>query len=138
MKETFGKKSSKNNSKKWKKKKKKKKRKNNKQKQTNKQKQKKKIKKQTRKEKYLKIQIWVCQNVFNKVLLAWFKFQSKIPSHSVVCVQADSMNIRNLKLGVNSVMVSYLIRYGSLLQNVTDFITKCDRIFLQNASGFLL
>ena len=49
-------------------------------------------------------------------------------------------------MGVNSVSVSYLIRYDSLLQNATDiitkcdsyFITKCDRSLLQNASGFLL
>ena len=56
------------------------------------------------------------------------------------------MNIGNLILGVNSVMVSYLICYDCLLQNATDvitkmqqtFITKCDRycklakILLQN------
>ena len=55
------------------------------------------------------------------------------------------MSNRNLIFGVNSVTVSYLIR-DSLLQNVTDiitkcdnyFITKCDRSVLQNASGFLL
>ena len=43
-------------------------------------------------------------------------------------------------------MVSYLIRYDSLLQNATEvitkcdsyFITKCNRSLLQNASGFLL
>ena len=56
------------------------------------------------------------------------------------------MSIRNLIFGVNSVTVSYLIRYDSLLQNATDvitkcdsyFITKCDRSLLQNAAGFLL
>ena len=44
------------------------------------------------------------------------------------------------------VIVSYLICYDILLQNVTDiitkcdshFITKCDRSLLKNASGFLL
>ena len=44
------------------------------------------------------------------------------------------------------VKVSYLIHYDTLLQNVTDiitkcgsyFITKCDTSFIQNASGFLL
>ena len=41
-------------------------------------------------------------------------------------------------LGVNSVTVSYLIRYDSLLQNAADIISKCDRSLLQNASGFLL
>ena len=57
-----------------------------------------------------------------------------------------SMSIDNLILGVNSVTVSYLIHYDSLLQNATDiitkcdsyFITKCDRNLLQNVSGFLL
>ena len=56
------------------------------------------------------------------------------------------MSIRNLIFGVNSVTVSYLSRYDSLLQNMTAaitkynsyFITKCDRSLLQNASGFLL
>ena len=54
-----------------------------------------------------------------------------------------SMNTGNC---VNSVTVSYLIHYDSLLQNATDittkcgsyFITKCDRRLLQNASDFLL
>ena len=56
------------------------------------------------------------------------------------------MSIRNLILGVNSITVSYLICYASLLQNATDVITKCDSFFitkrdrslLQNGSGFLL
>ena len=108
------------------------------------------------------------QNVNNEVLLAWFKFQAKIPSRSGVCVQGEwqkytppspplskdeglknighSMSIRNLIFGVNSVTVSDLICYDSLLQNVTVFITKCDSYFitkrnrslLQNASGFIL
>ena len=108
------------------------------------------------------------QNVNNEVLLAWFKFQGKIPSRSGVCVQGEwqkytppslplskeeglknighNMDIRNLIFDVNSVTVSYLIYYDSLLQNATEvitkcdscFITKCDRSLLQNASGFLL
>ena len=48
------------------------------------------------------------------------------------------MSIGNLVWGVNSVTVSYLIRYDSLLQNATDTTRKCDRSLLQNASGFLL
>ena len=56
------------------------------------------------------------------------------------------MSIGNLILGVNSVTVSYLIRYETLLQNAKDIITKCDSYFvtkchrgsLQNVSGFLL
>ena len=56
------------------------------------------------------------------------------------------MSIGNLILGVNSVAVSYLVRYDSLLQNATGiitkydryFITKCYRSLLKNASGLLL
>ena len=56
------------------------------------------------------------------------------------------MGIGNLILVVNSLTVSYLICYNSLLQNATDVITKCDSYFitkcditlLQNASVFLL
>ena len=54
-----------------------------------------------------------------------------------------NMSIGNLILGVNSVTVSYLIRYNSLLQNATYiiakynsyFIIKYDRSLLQNVSG---
>ena len=110
----------------------------------------------------------MCQNVNNEVLLAWFKLQAKIPSHSGVCAQGErenytppspplykdeglknighSMSIRNLIFGVNNVTVSDLIRYDSSLQYATDviticdsyFITKRDRNLLQSASGFLL
>ena len=56
------------------------------------------------------------------------------------------MSIRNPIFRVNSVTVSYLIRYNSLLQNAADvitkcdiyFVTKCDRCLLQNPTGFLL
>ena len=56
------------------------------------------------------------------------------------------MSIKNPIFVVNSVTVSDLIRYNSLLQNATDVITKCDRYFitkrdrslLQNTSGYLL
>ena len=41
-----------------------------------------------------------------------------------------SMSIRNLIFGFNSVSVSYLIPYDSLLQNTTDVITKCDSYFI--------
>ena len=100
------------------------------------------------------------QNVNNEVLLAWFKFQAKILSRSGVCVQGKCqkysppslplsndeglknighcVSIRNLIFGVNSVTVSYLIRYDSLLENATDVVTKCDRSLLQRASDFLL
>ena len=56
-----------------------------------------------------------------------------------------SMSIGNLILWANSVTVSYLIHYYSLLQNVADIIAKCDSCIitkceislLQNASSFL-
>ena len=113
---------------------------------------------------YFRFQTWLCQSF--EVLLAWFKFQAKIPGRSGVCVQGEwqkynppspplsknkgvrdighSMSIRNLILGANSVTGSYLLHYNSLSQNATDiitkwdsyFITKCDRSLLQNASGF--
>ena len=41
-------------------------------------------------------------------------------------------------MGVSSVTVAYLIHYDSLLQNVKDIITKCDKSLLQNASGFFI
>ena len=41
-----------------------------------------------------------------------------------------SMSIGNLILGVNSVTVSYLIHYDSLLQNVADIIRKCVSYFI--------
>ena len=88
------------------------------------------------------------QNVNTEVLLTWFRFQAKIRSSSGECVHGEwqkytppspplskdeglknigrSMSIRNLIFGFNSVTVSYLIRYDSLLQNATDVITKCN------------
>ena len=48
----------------------------------------------------------------------------------------DSINIRNLLLSVNSVPVSSLIYYDTLIQNAIDIITKCDRTLLQNVSSF--
>ena len=36
------------------------------------------------------------------------------------------------------VVVSYLVHYDTLLQNVTGIITKCEKSLLQNALGFLL
>ena len=100
------------------------------------------------------------QNVNSKVLLAWFKFQAKIPSRSGVCVEGvsqrytppspllskdegpknigHSMSFRNLIFGVSSVTVSYLIRYDSLFQNATDVIKKCDDYFSMKCDRSLL
>ena len=101
---------------------------------------------------------------FSWSLLAWLKFQTKIPSRYGVFVQGvwqkytppspllskderlRDMSTGNIISGVNSVTVSYLIHYDSLLQNAADiiikcdsyFITKCNRSLLQNTSGFLL
>ena len=48
------------------------------------------------------------------------------------------MSIGNLILGVNSVVGSYLVCFDSLLQNVTDIITKCDRRLLQKHVRFFI
>ena len=48
------------------------------------------------------------------------------------------MSIGDLILDVNSVTLSYLIRYDSLLQNPTDIITKCDSCFITKCDGSLL
>ena len=119
------------------------------------------------KDRCFRFQNWVYQNVSNEALSAWFKLQAKIPTCSEVLRKSDwntpvsptplfkdkglkdirhNMSTGNLILVVNSVTVSYLICYNSLLQNATDvitkcdsyFITKCDRSLLENASGFLL
>ena len=44
------------------------------------------------------------------------------------------MSIGSLILGVNSVMVSYLICYDSLLQKAADIIQNATAILLQNAT----
>ena len=87
------------------------------------------------------------------LMKSWFKFQEKIPSRSWVRFQEEwspsfpalskeerlkdighIMSIGNLILGVNSVTVSYLIRYESLLQNATDIFTNATANLLQNMS----
>ena len=117
------------------------------------------------KDRCFRFQNWVYQNVSNEALSAWFKLQAKIPTCSEVLRKSDwntpvsptplfkdkglkdirhNMSTGNLILVVNSVTVSYLICYNSLLQNATDVITKCDSYFfskcdrslLQNASTF--
>ena len=62
----------------------------------------------------------------------------RLPKQEILRDIEYSMSIGNLVRGVNSVTVSYLIRYDSLLQNATDTIRKWDRSLLQNASDFLL
>ena len=85
---------------------------------------------------------------WNMRLGEWQKYNPPSPSlfkDGGIKNIGHSMSIRNLVFGVNSVTVSYLIRCNSLLQIVTDvitkcdsyFITKCDRSLLQNAA-FLL
>ena len=99
------------------------------------------------------------QNISNEIVLAWFKFQAKIPRCSGVCFQEEwqkyplssplskekglrdighIMSIRNLILGFNSVTASYLIRYDSFhkmgqlfyYKMRQRFIIKCVRFFI--------
>ena len=97
------------------------------------------------KDRCFRFQTWLCENVSNEVL-AWLKIQAKVPSHSGAWAQGEwqkntysserlknighSMSINSLSLGVNSVTVSYLIQYDSLLQNSTDIVTKCISYFI--------
>ena len=86
------------------------------------------------KDRYFRFETW---SISNEV----FKYQAKFSSRSGVCVLGEwlkytlpssplfkdeslrdighSMSIENLIWGVNSVTVSHLIHYGSLLQNAT-------------------
>ena len=81
----------------------------------------------------------VCQNISEEVLLTESKIQAKIPSHSGDCILGEGQHGTRPR-------VSYLIHYGTLLQNATDvitkcdsyFITKCDKSLLQNVLVFLL
>ena len=41
-------------------------------------------------------------------------------------------------VGVDSVTLSYLAYYGSLSQNATDIITKCDGLFITKCNRNLL
>ena len=99
------------------------------------------------KDRCLRFQAWIYQNVSNEFLSAWFKFRAKIPTHAGVCVKGEwqkytrlflplsknevlkdighSISIGNLTLDVSSVTVSCFIHYDTSLQNVTDIITKC-------------
>ena len=99
------------------------------------------------------------QNVDNEVLLAWFKFQAKIPTRSGACLQGEwqkytppstplskdeglkntghSMSIRNPIFGVSRVTVSYFIRYDSLLQNATGILLQNATVLLQNVTVLL-
>ena len=69
----------------------------------------------------------MCQNVSNEVLVALFKYVSPSPLLSKDEGLSDighSMSIGNLILGVNTVTVSYLIYYDSLLQNATAILSQ--------------
>ena len=100
------------------------------------------------------------QNVNNEVLLAWFKFQAKIPSRSGVCVQREwqkytspspplskdeglkniehSMSIRNLIFGVNIwfVLTVYYKMWQMLLQNATEVYYKMRQVFYHKMRQF--
>ena len=82
------------------------------------------------KDRCFRFQNWGYQNVSNEVISAWFKFQAKIPTCSPLFNDeglkdiGHKINIGNLILAINSVMVSYLICYKSLLQNAADVYYK--------------
>ena len=67
----------------------------------------------------------VCQNVSEEVLLTQPKIQAKIPNHSVDCVlgecQLNALSLMVKGLGIFRI-VSYLIHYGTLLQNATAIL----------------
>ena len=101
---------------------------------------------------YFRFQTWEGQHVSKKHLLTGLKFQVKIQRHSEACVQRGgqlsskeeglrqiehNMSVvlgtrtqGNLFLKVNSVTVSYLVHYDTLLQNATDIIAICDSCFI--------
>ena len=91
----------------------------------------------------------MCQSVSNEVWLAWFKFQAKILSCFGECQWGwqkyifpspplfkdkglkdigHRMSIRNVILVVSGVTVRCLIRYDTLLRNVTDIIKNTTAI----------
>ena len=96
----------------------------------------------------------------SEMFLIKFIFQAKIPSCSGVYTNKEgqkyttpspplskdeglkdiehSRSIENLILGFNSIMVSYLIRYDSLLQNATYIITKYVRLFITKCNSFII
>ena len=107
------------------------------------------------KDRYFRFQTWGCQNVYDEVLLGWFKFQTKIPSPFGVTFNdkrvtkilppftpfskdeglrdiGHSMSIGNLILGANSVTISYLIHYDNLLQLRQILLQNLTAILLQN------
>ena len=48
------------------------------------------------KDRYFWFQTGVCKNVFNEILLAWFKFQVKIPRRSGLCVSDKNTSLPTL------------------------------------------
>ena len=82
------------------------------------------------KDRCFRFQSWGYENVSNEVISAWFKFQAKIPTYSPLSKDeglkdiGHKISIGNLILVINSVMVSYLICYNSLLQNAADVYYK--------------
>ena len=85
--------------------------------------------------------IYCCRsvkNVSNKVLLTGPKIQAKIPSHSGDCVLGERQFVRPPSNGEGlrdiehsmSMVIDTSLTFDSLWQ----FITKCDRSLLQNAT----
>ena len=97
----------------------------------------------------------MCQSVSNEVWLAWFIFQAKILSCFGECQWGwqkyifpspplfkdkglkdigHRMSIGNVILVVSGVTVRCLIRYDTLLRNVSDIIKKYDSYFIRNVT----
>ena len=109
--------------------------------------------------RYFRFQNWVCQNVSNEVLLAWLKFQTKIPNCSEVCVQGEwqkyttpfpplskveelsdighSMSIGNLMIITKCDGHYYKMRQLFYYKMRQKFIKKCIRFLLQNVTVLL-
>ena len=69
----------------------------------------------------------------------WQKYTPLCPTlskHEGLKGIGHSTSIRNLTFGVNSVTVSYLISYDSLLQNAKDIIKKCDSYFITKCDSY--
>ena len=86
------------------------------------------------KDRYFRFQTWVCENVSNEVLLAWFKLQTKTPRCSGVSVQwAWQKSLlpprRFLKTKTKGIFRLRLQCYGFIFDSLWQFITKCDRYY---------
>ena len=86
------------------------------------------------KSRYFRFQTWVCYNVSNEFLSAWFKFWAKILTHFGVLVHGEWHKYTRLfpplRFYVWFAMTVYYKMRQILLQNATA-------VLLQDAPGFL-